>query len=95
MLGTTTSFFGVSGDFFSMKFRQLCVRQTLMNPKLSKDRLPHTMVTMVMMLQAEKSFCLLDFKPLYNYMFQEIYIPRFLSNSCGMLGDEYISRQTV
>lgn len=29
------------------------------------------------------------------YMFQEIYIPRFLSNSCGMLGDEYISRQTV
>ena len=36
-----------------------------MNPKLSKDRLPHTMVTMVMMLQAEKSFCLVDFKPLY------------------------------
>lgn len=29
------------------------------------------------------------------YMFQEIYIPRFLSNSCGMLGDECISRQTV
>lgn len=54
--------------FFSWNFdNSVFVRlsDVFMNPKLSKDRLPHTMVTMVMMLQAEKSFCLVDFKPLY------------------------------